>query len=81
MLNEVEFASTHRLWLETQVQTAVSGLRERQILQHIFTGPCLACRRLEGGIHLWNRAQMVSYTFCPKLDVPVNVWPADLIET
>ena len=54
--NEIEFVSGHRIWVETRIGAAVSETQERQILQRIFSSPALACRRADGGINLWNRA-------------------------
>ena len=63
MLSEIDFHSGHRIWIATEVNAAASPIQERQILQHIFSGPALACQRADGGRDLWNRAQMASYTF------------------
>ncbi len=81
MLHEVELMSTHRLWLESHVQAAVPAVQERQIVQQVFSGSALACRRGDGGLSLWNRVQIVSYTFSPAPEVPIGAWPAKLIST
>ncbi len=78
MLSEIDFNSGHRIWVATEVHAATSPMQERQILQHIFSGPCLACLRADGGIDLWNRSQMASYTFCPKPATPPTAWPAHM---
>lgn len=77
MVHEVEFLSARRLWLEAHVQSAVSGIQERQIVHSIFSGPALVCNRLGGGISLWNRAHMVSYSFHPAPGAPAPYWPAE----
>ena len=78
MLSEIDFHSGQRIWIASEVEAAASPLQERQILQHIFSGPALACQRADGGLDLWNRAQMASYTFCPKPATPPNAWPAQM---
>lgn len=77
MLSEIELSSGRRLYIENHVEAAVSASQERQILHHIFAHPTLACRRLDGGLSLWNRAHFVSFSFCPKPTVPANAWPAE----
>ena len=79
MLSEIDFHSGHRIWIATEVEAAASPLQERQILQHIFSGPALACQRADGGLDLWNRAQMASYTFSPKPATPPAAWPAQML--
>lgn len=79
MLSEIDFHSAYRIWTATDIQAAASALHERQILHHIFGGPALACQRADGRLDLWNRAQMASYTFCPRPATPPTAWPAQMI--
>ncbi|MEO7715229.1 MAG: hypothetical protein ABIY70_03425 [Capsulimonas sp.] len=48
-----------------------------ELLHHAFSPPTVVCRRMGGGIAIWNRAQMLSYSFSPKPETPVNAWPAE----
>ena len=78
-LNEIEFISGERLWLEVAIQAASGEMQERQLVKHAFAGPNLVCHRIGGGIGLWNRALMVSYRFAPGPDVPMPAIPAELV--
>lgn len=78
MWSEIDFHSGYRIWTATDIKAA-SAMQERQILQHIFSGPALVCQRTDGGLDLWNRAQMASYLFCPKLATPPSAWPAQML--
>ncbi len=76
---EIEFTNGHRLWLEFQAPKAASEMQQRHLLHNVFSLPGLMCRRLDGGVSLWNGAQMVSCSFTPELDPPSNSWSADLV--
>lgn len=76
-LHEIEFVSGHRLWVEVSIQAAANKMEERQLVKHAFEGPNLVCRRLGGGLSIWNRAQMVSYSFSPKPEVPMLALPVE----
>ena len=76
---EIEFTSGHRLWLEVARPAATSGLQERHLLHNLFSMPGLLCRRLGGGVSLWNGAQMASCSFTPELDAPSNAWAAEFV--
>ncbi|MBI5708061.1 MAG: hypothetical protein HZC36_13855 [Armatimonadetes bacterium] len=76
ILSELEFASGERLFLEGTA-IAASGMSERSALSHLFAGPSLWCRRLEGGFSIWNTAHIVSWSHYPKLEAPANAWPAE----
>ena len=80
VLAEIEFTSGQRVRLEIQAPQAVSGMQERHILHTLFTGPGLLCRRLGGGISIWNRAQMISFSIVSKLEVPSNAWFAEPLD-
>ena len=77
LLSEIEMRSGERFWTEQQAPRSLGGLNERSILHHAFMLPSLVCLRRGGGISIWNRAQMMSLSFSPKLDVPIASWPAD----
>jgi hypothetical protein len=70
-LNEIEFLGGHRLWLELSVTAAANDMQERQIVKHAVEGPNVVCHRIGGGISIWNRARMISYSFTPKPEVPL----------
>ena len=76
VFHEAEMISGQRFWTASHVAQAVSGWNERSIVHHAFSGPVLGYLRRGGGVTLWNRAQLASYTFSPKPDVPVSSWPA-----
>ncbi|HVL39211.1 MAG TPA: hypothetical protein VM328_07455 [Fimbriimonadaceae bacterium] len=76
LLSELEFVSGERLFLEFS-EIAVSGMRERNALNHLFAHPSLSCRRLEGGFSIWNTKHIVSWSHYPKLEVPAHAWPAE----
>ena len=76
-LNEIEFTSGHRLWLEVQVQSASHEMQERQLVKHAFEGMGLICRSVDGVVSLWNRANMVSYRFNPGPEAPQTALPAE----
>ena len=77
---EIEFTSGHRLRLEVSMPLVISGLQERHFLHNLFSTPLgLMCRRLGGGISLWNGAQMASCSFTPELDAPSNAWAAEFV--
>ena len=78
LLQQIEFISGHRLWLEVKVGAAANEVQERQLVKHAFEGPSLVCR-CDGGISLWNRAQMVSHSFIPKPQFPLPALPAEPI--
>lgn len=75
-LCELQFVSGERLFLEF-IEVAVSGMGERTELHHLFAHPSLSCRRLEGGFSIWNTAHIVSWSHYPKIEVPINSWPAE----
>ena len=77
MLSEIGFSSGLKLWLKSHVTEAGMDVQERQMLHHAFSPPTVVCRRLGGGISIWNRAQMLSYSFSPKPKTPANAWPAE----
>jgi len=77
LVSEIEMRSGERLWTEQQIPRSLGGLNERATLHHAFSLPSLVCRRHGGGISIWNRSQMMSLSFSPKLDVPISSWPAD----
>ncbi len=79
MLSEIDFHSGYRIRTATEIHEAALPMQEKQILQHIFSGPCLASLRADGGPDLWNRAQMASYTFCPKPAAPPTAGPAQML--
>lgn len=78
-LNEIEFVSGHRIWLEVSIESAVNDMQERQLVKHAFEGPTLVSRRIDSGVSIWNRAQMVSYSFTPKPEVPMPALPAEFV--
>ncbi|BDI28771.1 hypothetical protein CCAX7_008220 [Capsulimonas corticalis] len=77
MLSEIGFSSGLKLWLKAHVSEAAMGLQERQMLHNTFAPPTVVCRRMGGGVSIWNRAQMLSYSFSPKPKTPTNAWPAE----
>ena len=76
---EIEFTSGRRLWLEVPMPPVTSGMQERHLLHNLFSMPGLLCRRLGGGVSLWNGAQVASTAFTPELDAPSNAWAAELV--
>ena len=76
---EIEFTSGRRLWLEFPLPATTSGLQERHLLHNLFSMPGLLCRRLGGGVSLWNGMQVASCSFAPELDAPSNAWAAELV--
>jgi len=75
-LSDLEFISGEHIFLEMSA-VAVSGMRERDALHHLFSNPSLCCRRLDGGFSIWNTAHIVSWAHYPKLEVPANAWAAE----
>lgn len=78
ILCELEFVSGEHLFLEFS-EIALSGMGERNALNHLFTRPSLSCRRLDGGFSIWSTSHIVSWSLYPKLEVPANAWPAEAI--
>lgn len=76
MLIEIELSNGQRIWIENHLKKAVPAMQQRQILHQIFEKPTFACRRLDGGLSVWNRAHFVSFSLRPKPTVPANSWPA-----
>jgi hypothetical protein len=54
-------------------------LGQRRHLHTAFTMPHYACRRVGGGMCILNPAQIISYTFYPRLEPPANAWLAEPI--
>ena len=85
MLVAVEMASGHRFWAEEEaagVDPTVTMRRpsfERHIVHTIFSRPPLVCRRLGGGLSLWNRSQMASCALSPRPAAPNPSFPADFV--
>ena len=78
LLSELEFASGERLFLESS-EIAANAMGERAALNHLFSKPSLSCRRLDCGFSIWNTAHIVSWSHYPKLEVPGNAWPAEIL--
>ena len=79
ILNEIEFVSGKRLWLEGHIPHAAVGIQMRQLIHNWFQIKSLLCHSLDGGLTIWSRAHMLSCTLSPTPDVPLNSWPADSI--
>ena len=85
MLIAAEMASGHRFWVEevageSNPQEVVRRPSfERHIVHTIFTRPPLVCRRLGGGLSLWNRAHMVGCMLSPNPAAPTSAFPAEFV--
>ncbi len=79
MLNQIEFITGKKIWIEAHIPHAATGIQERQLLHNWFLEKILLCHRIGGGITMWSRAHMMSCTISPKPEVPSNSWPAEPI--
>lgn len=75
IVSEIAFVNGQTIYLEFS-EIAVGGMGERAEMHHLFTNPLLACRRLGGGVSLWNTARIMSWSHSPKLESPGNAWSA-----
>lgn len=80
MLSAVVLHGGHHIWIENHVKEAVSAMQERHIVHQFFNRPLLPCRKLENGLSLWNRAQIISFSFHPNPSAPANAWRATRVE-
>ena len=76
IISEIEFSTGKRIYLEAS-ELVQSRLEARLNMHHLFTSPCIYCRRFEGGFSIWNTAHIVSWTHYPSLEVPSNSWQAE----
>ena len=67
--SEIEFVSGVRLFLEF-TQMVEQGISEPTVLNYIFSHPSLCCRRLGGGLSIWNTAHIISWEHGPQIAKP-----------
>lgn len=79
LLQEIEFITGLKIWIETHIPHAASGIQERHLLHNWFQEKSLLCHRLGGGITMWSRAHIVSCTISPTPEVPSTSWPAEAV--
>lgn len=68
IFTEIEFSTGTKLFLEF-TQVAEEGISEELVLNHIFSHPSLCCRRIGGGLSIWNTEHIVSWSNFPRLVV------------
>jgi hypothetical protein len=66
--SELQFKTGMKLFLEF-TQIAEEGICEDTVLHHIFSHSSLCCRRLGGGLSIWNTDHIVSWQSFPRLVV------------
>lgn len=65
MAGAIEMDTGRHFWIAVPVSQTRWGFAERQMLHTLLSLPCIICRRVGGGISLWNRSQIRSCSFSP----------------
>ena len=65
---EIEFLGGKKLRVEFS-QLVEPGINESAVVNHIFSHSSLTCRRIEGGLSIWNTDRIVSWTNFPQVEV------------
>lgn len=72
IFTELEFDSGIKVFLEFS-QFPEKGIDELAVINHIFSHSSLSCRRLGGGISIWNTDHILQWTNYPQLDVQQEI--------
>ena len=68
IFTELEFYSGLKVFLEFS-QVPEIGIDELAVINHIYSHSSLCCRRLGGGLSIWNTDHILKWTNFPRLEV------------
>ncbi len=72
IFTELEFDSGLKVFLEF-CQVPETGIDELAVINHIYSHSSLCCRRLGGGLSIWNTDHILKWTNFPHLEMQQGI--------